>query len=307
MNIIIKPFKMDAGMITAVQVITDGKEEVYNIPPAPFEGWAEMQRIIQKYYELDAVRTEAEQEVHHARQRLALVEVRYRAALHDFRLLVSPEELEKKPEWVQEPIPTSTQADRKILPPVQQEPKPMEEKAPETEIAETEAMMKASETAHEHADKIWKEFKEQQEEKKPASLAPTVLKESPELKVAEISEKLPPKAKEVLASVADRFKAAQGTTDTGELLLKKPETAQEWCFEIEPQISKLFERKQFDIDALEQAVADAGVPEKHIEKVSELMIAHWQRENRFEKRENPLTMFLKSMTKKKKKEQPRGK
>lgn len=282
MSVTIIPEKMEGGMILAVRVRQEGKEEVFTIPPAPFEGFGEMQRIIQTYYELDVLWQEANRELEFARQRFALVDSKYRVAKRDFKLLVSPQAVVEtqvseqiKAEGVQKPGEIK-QVEMTITPSALPEQQPG--------VADT---IKTSFIAQKQAETP---------EKPPEPRMVRLLKESPTLQVAQIGDKLPPKAKEVLDTIAKEIEVAKEVPPPEPQ--PRPKTPAEWCTAVAPKAWDVLAEKQFGIEELEGVIAGNGVPEKHVERVAELIISLWQREGRFVEGGGSFTTFLKSIPEK---------
>jgi hypothetical protein len=322
MNISIKPHKMEGGMITAINVKTDGKDEYLTIAPAQFEGFEEMRKIIQTYYELDVIWQEAKQAEVFAKQRLDLVDYKYQVALRDFKLLVNPQKTEvsiKAPEPSE--IKRTDEDVQVILAHPTPKPEPAVEKAEPTpkperkilppDVTEPQALILASQKAQTDAEKNQVEFinSHPQEPVKtpehvvkevtvPQPEAPLIkkLRESPSLQVSEVRDVLPKRALSVLEDVARGLESAQETMDMTKPLVRQTEkTPVEWCTAIVPEVTKRLEGTEFDINTIKMTVSGLGVPAKQVAKVTDLIIAVWEKEGQCETTEPAPSQFWQSI------------
>ena len=349
MNLIIIPQKMEGGTITAVAVKQEGKEEVFNIPPAPFENFEAMKAVIEKYYELEDIWQNSKQEYESAKQRFDLIDFRHKAALQDFKLLISPKETQKIVSTLKLPAeygikyetPVSKLEVTKtggIESAITQEPKPeplvitsqesiaMKGTSPphKLEVVDsrkimppstpTEMALEQSQASQERAEQAGTEFQRadviidqpkaivQTLPEEPESEVKKILKERPSLLTQEVKDVLPEKAKRVLEGIEGRIEAAKEMTDTSKPLptskKPKPISVQDWVKEVDTKITDKLENTEFNEDRLEDELISYGVPEGQVEKVRDQLIKSWEKDGRFEKKENSFFLKLKSLTQK---------
>lgn len=321
MNLSIIPQKMEGGTITAIAVKQEGKEEIFVIPPAPFESFGAMKSVIEKYYELEEIWQESKREYDGAKQRFDLIDFRHKAALRDFKLLISPNETPKptpalklpKPE-IEKPVPISTlklpeeyptgyettetkleiKDSRKIVPPqtpievARQESQATQERAEQAgvELQNATVIVDQPETVS-----VFPEEAESQVRK--------MLKERPSLLTSEVKDVLPEKALRVLEGIESRVETAKGMADTSKPLIplapKKPISVQDWVNEVDTKINQSLENTEFDEDRLESELRSCGVPDELVIKVKNQLIKTWEKDERFEKKENKLFLMLSSL------------
>ncbi len=322
MTISIIPQKMEGGTITAIAVKQEGKEEVFIIPPAPFENFGAMKAVIEKYYDLEDIWQKSKQEYEYAKQRFDLIDFRHKAALQDFKLLISPQEAPKIGSTLKLPIETGLKP---------HEPKPemmsittLGTTVPESKLqiedsrkivppsTPTEAAPRQVQTVQERAEQAGTEFQKADiiidqpktivlaPPEEPESPARKMLKERPSLMTSEVKEVLPERAKKVLEDIESRIEAAKEMIDTSKPFQppKKLISVQDWVKDVNEKITDKLENTEFNEDRLEDELMSCGVPKELIGKVRNQLIKSWEKDGRFEKKENSFFLMLKSLPQK---------
>jgi len=311
MKLSIVPQKMDDGMIVAISVKQDDKEDVFTIPPAPFDNFEGMRKVIEKYYDLEVIWQESKQEYDDIKERFDLIDFRRNAALQDFRLLISPIKEEKLKsstpvsvtghEKVPEPTPALRPDSGKhgiILP-------------PSTPI---EAAQEASTDMRERAEQAGLELQNatitigSPEEVVPSNdesdaVMIKMLKENPTLLTSDVKDALPQKALSVLETIAGRVETAHDTLDTSKPLKSRqigvPISIQDWVKLVDAKVTARLEGTEFSEQKLEQELMSQGVPDNLVERVKTTLIKSWDDEGRFEaKDDNGIISMLKRIPKK---------
>lgn len=328
MNISIIPQKMESGMIVAIQVKTDEKEEVFTIPPAPFETFEAMKAVISKYYETNDIWTIAKQEYELAKQRFDLIDFRHKAALQDFKLLIAPK-TEPKATVVQEPKKEPVITKPEITP-------EQYDRLPSTPLPErgtivppgspAEIAQQASIAMQERAEKAGEELKnatviiDQPKEvvqevvqalQQSDSDMVKMFKDHSTILTSEVKDMLPEKAKNVLDNMTKRIETAQAAADMSKPLEQpqKPISIQDWVKIADKTITDRRGGTEFDEETLETELVNCGVPTELVEKVKNQLIKSWEKGGRFEQKEgNSFFLILKSLSEKvglgKKKKKP---
>ncbi|MDD5453962.1 MAG: hypothetical protein PHW62_00480 [Candidatus Ratteibacteria bacterium] len=313
MNLKIFPQKMESGMIHAIQVDTDGKTEVFNIQPVPFDTFEAMKVVLSKYYETEELWEKAKQEYDFAKQRFDLIDFRHTAALQDFKLLISPK---KEPTIIK--LPVTAGITSSVLPDTEKQkeqsverkeeqlqvpPKPEERIILPPDNTTVAQAQQASLDMQNRAEQVGEDLKNTPviisgdmrlsepipEMEYPDSKMAQLMQDHPGIITAEVKELLPERAKTILNNMEKHVAAGKDATDMTKPLkvATTPVSAQDWVTEISTKIAALLENTEFDESRLDKEIILCGVPEKILPKVKTLLIKSWENDNRFEKEEEP--------------------
>lgn len=311
----IVPEKMEGGMIYAILVQTDGKEEIFNIPPAPFETFEGIKVVIAKHYETEALWVKAKQEYEAVKERFDLIDFRHTEAQEDFRLLIAPK-IEPKaavvPESKEEPVITI----RKTTPEPETPKKiiiipPEPPAAPQAPATMQERAEKAGEELK-NATVIIDRSKEIVQEQKPAdSDMVKMFKDHSTILTSEVKDMLPNKAKGVLEDMQKRIEIGQAAADLSkplEVQSQKQKSVLDWVKEVDKIITDRLMNTEFDEARLDAELANCGVPKEQLEKVKKQLIESWKTDELFENKEEAgffLKLKEKILGKKEKKAKPK--
>lgn len=319
MSINVIPEKMEQGKITSISIkVGTETEEIYTIPPTPFENFEAMKIIIEKYKGIEDLWKKAKQETDDATSRFNLVDFKYRAAKQDFDLLIDPKK---------EPV-IITQKQPKAVEP-QKEPEPQPQKEPQTGQASVTILIPPTEPSRvivsppnptelaKQASMDMQTRAEQNEKDFQKGIAPIVqefpnsplskmMRERPALLTSNLQDIIPEKANRVLTDISERLDAAQELTDLTKPIRKSESmTASDWVVVIEPKMTERLGNgeTEFTQEEMEQMILEQGVPKKLVEKVSRLLIQGWEKDDRFEKEIGLLTKAKEYVFGKKKKKE----
>jgi len=287
MDINVIPEKMEQGKITSISIkVGEEKEEIYTIPPTPFENFEAMKDIIVKFKGTEELWKKVKQEFELVANKFNLADFKYKELKQEFDLLIDPEKepvvVVKPPEAIAPPKEPQTAqacvtlsfppAERVIVPPKNQ-----------TDIAKQEVT-----EMHTRAEQNEQEFQKSTAPIIQEAPLTTLMRERPTLLVSNVQDMLPEKANRVLNDVSERLTAAQELTDlTKPLKKQEPLTASDWVAVIEPTMTERLGNgeTEFTQEEMEQLILIQGVPKKLVEKVAQLLVRGWEKDDRFEKDE----------------------